>query len=341
MQLDETAEAAPILVTGATGFAGGHLALRLARNGRKVRALVRPSAKTEHLRAAGVELVEGDLRHAADVDVAAAGCGLIYHIGAVYRTASHPDSYYREVNTGGTVNVLEAARKHGVARTVHCSTVGVHGDVKEFPCTEESPFNPGDIYQETKLAGELAAQQAFKAGLPGVVFRPAAMYGPGDLRFLKLFKSVNDGRFVMFGSGETYYHLVYIDDLVDGILLCGEHPAALGGTFIIAGDRWTSLNEWVAEIAQALNVPKPKLRLPYWPLEAAAVACEAVCKPFGLEPPLHPRRAHFFKKHRAFSIERARQVLGYDPKITVAEGVRRTAAWYVEEGLIAPKKAAA
>ena len=335
------ADTAPILVTGATGFCGGHLAVRLAQSGQVVRALVRPTAKTDHLRAAGIELVSGDLTKRGDVERAAAGCQKIYHIAAVYRVAGYPDSYYEDVNVGGTVNVVEAAKKHGVARTIHCSTIGVHGDVKVVPCTEDSPFNPGDIYQRTKLAGEQVAQAAFKAGLPGVVFRPAGMYGPGDLRFLKLFKSISKGRFVMFGSGQTFYHLVYIDDLIDGILLCGEHPAALGGTFIIAGERWVSLNDWAAEIATALGVPTPKLRLPYWTLGAAAVACDAVCRPFGLEPPLYPRRAHFFKKHRAFSIEHAKQVLGYAPKVTVAEGVRRTAAWYVEQGLITREASAA
>jgi nucleoside-diphosphate-sugar epimerase len=332
---------APILVTGATGFAGGHLALRLRKNGHQVRALVRPTGKTDHLQAAGVELVTGDIRNRADVVEAAAGVEKIYHIAAVFRTASHPDSYYEDVNVGGTLNVLEAARQHGVGRTIHCSTIGVHGDVQEFPCTEDSPFNPGDIYQRTKLEGENAAQAAFKAGLPGVVFRPAGMYGPGDLRFLKLFKSVNDGRFIMFGSGETFYHLVYVDDLVDGILLCGEHPDALGGTFIIAGDRWVSLNEWVGEIAKALGVPKPRLRVPFWPLAAGAALCEGVCRPLGIEPPIHRRRASFFIKHRAFSIEKARRVLGYAPKVSLADGIRQTAAWYVENGHITRRKAAA
>ena len=213
MAADDEGRRPPILVTGATGFAGGHLALRLRKNGHQVRAFVRPTGKTDHLQAAGVELVTGDIRNRADVVEAAAGVEKIYHIAAVFRTASHPDSYYEDVNVGGTLNVLEAARQHGVARTIHCSTIGVHGDVQEFPCTEDSPFNPGDMYQRTKLEGENAAQAAFKAGLPGVVFRPAGMYGPGDLRFLKLFKSVNDGRFIMFGSGETFYHLVYADDL--------------------------------------------------------------------------------------------------------------------------------
>ncbi len=341
MEPETPATDAPILVTGATGFAGGHLALRLRKDGHKVRALVRDGAKVDHLQAAGVELARGDLRQAADVDKAVAGCAKVYHIAAVYRTASHPDSYYEDVNVGGTVNVLEAAQKHGVERTIHCSTIGVHGDVQEFPCTETSPFNPGDIYQETKLAGEMKAQDAFKAGLPGVVFRPAGMYGPGDLRFLKLFRSVNNGRFVMFGSGETFYHLVYADDLIDGILLCGTHPAALGGTFIIAGDRWVSLNEWVGEIAATLGVSPPRLRLPFWTLSAASTACETLCKPFGIEPPLHHRRASFFIKSRAFSTERARTVLGYAPKVTLKEGIRRTADWYVEQGLITRRGKAA
>jgi nucleoside-diphosphate-sugar epimerase len=324
--------AAPVLVTGATGFAGGHLALRLRRLGHPVRALVRPAARTGHLQAAGVDLVEGDLRRPDDVLRAAEGVATIYHIAAVYRTAGHPDSYYRAVNVGGTEHVLAAAAKHRVARTVHCSTVGVHGDVKEIPCAEDSPFNPGDIYQETKLAGELKAQAAFAGGLPGVVFRPAAIYGPGDLRLLKLFKTIADRRFRMFGSGETFYHLVAVDDLVDGILLCGTHPAALGRTYILAGERWVTLNELAQEIAAALDVPPPKGHLPYWPLAAGAALCEAVCKPLGIEPPLHRRRAAFFVKHRAFSIARARQELGYAPKVTVAEGVRRTAAWYCAQG---------
>jgi len=329
----------PVLVTGATGFAGGHLALRLRRLGHPVRALVRPTAHTAHLQAAGVELLVGDLCRPDDVLRAAEGVAIIYHIAAVYRTAGHPDSYYRAVNVGGTEHVLAAAERHRVARTVHCSTIGVHGDVKEIPCTEDSPFNPGDIYQETKLEGELKAQAAFAAGLPGVVFRPAGMYGPGDLRFLKLFKTIFDRRFRMFGSGETFYHLVYVDDLVDGILLCGTHPAALGRTYILAGERWVTLNELAGEIAAALGVPPPKGRLPYWPLAASAVVCEALCKPLGIEPPLHRRRASFFVKHRAFSIARAQQELGYAPKVTVAEGVRRTAAWYLEHGHLGRKAA--
>jgi dihydroflavonol-4-reductase len=329
----------PVLVTGATGFTGGHLARRLAGRGHRVRALVRPGRPVDHLRIHGIELIEGDITDAEDVARAAQGVATIYHLAALFRTAGHPNGYYREVNVRGTENVLAAAARHGVARTVHCSTIGVHGDVQEIPCTEDSPFNPGDVYQETKLEGELTAQAAFAAGLPGVVFRPAGIYGPGDLRFLKLFKTVHNRSFLMFGTGETLWHPVYIDDLIDGILLCGEHPAALGRTYILAGKRWVTLNEWVHGVAAAVGTPPPWGRLPYWPLAAGAALCEALCKPLGIEPPLHRRRAAFFIKHRAFSIARAEAELGYDPRVPMAEGLQRTADWYRKQGYL-PRRAA-
>lgn len=329
----------PVLVTGATGFTGGHLALTLRRQGAPVRALVRPGAKVAALEAAGVELVEGDLRNAEDVERAAKGVERIYHIAALFRTAGHLDSLYHEVHVTGTEHVLAAGRKHDVARVVHCSTIGIHGDVKEIPCTEDSPFNPGDVYQRTKLEGELVAKRAFDAGLPGAIVRPAGIYGPGDQRFLKLFRTIDSGRFRMFGSGETLWHPVYIDDLVQGLLLAGEHPAATGRTYIIASERWVTLNALVAGIADALGVPRPHGRLPFWPLEVGAVLCEALFRPLGIEPPLHRRRVAFFVKNRAFSIERAKRELGYTPKVPVEEGLKRTAAWYVEAGYL-PRRAA-
>ena len=325
----------PVLVTGATGFTGGHLALRLRRLGHPVKVLVRPGARTAHLAAAGCHLVEGDLRHAADVARAAEGVARIFHIAALFRTAGHADGEYDDVNVGGTEHVLRAARRHGVARTVHCSTIGVHGDCQEIPCTETSPFNPNDIYQETKLKAELVARAAFDAGLPGVIFRPAGIYGPGDLRFLKLFKSVHNRTFRMFGSGETLWHPVYIDDLVDGILLCGWHEGAPGRTYILAGERYVTLNELISGIADALGVTPPGGRLPFWPLSAGAVLCEAVCRPLGIDPPLHRRRVAFFVKNRAFAIERARTELGFAPRVDLALGLRRTAGWYFAEGHLA------
>jgi nucleoside-diphosphate-sugar epimerase len=324
----------PVLVTGATGFTGGRLVRVLRERGVPVRALVREGSRSAWLAEAGVELVTGDLRDADAVRRAAAGVERIYHIAAVYRTAGHPDSYYRDVNVGGTVNVLEAARQHGVARVVHCSTVGVHGDVSVIPSDENAPYNPGDIYQVTKLEAEERARAAFAAGLPGAVVRPAGIYGPGDLRFLKLFKGIYRRRFLMLGSGETLYHLTYVDDLVEGILLCGEHPAALGQVYILCGDGYLTLNELAAEVARAVGREPPRWHFPLAPVLAAAVVCEAVCRPLRIDPPLHRRRVEFFVKDRAFTHEKARRELGWAPKVPLAEGIERTARWYLEQGLL-------
>jgi nucleoside-diphosphate-sugar epimerase len=323
-----------VLVTGVTGFTGGALALELARRGHRVRGLVRSREGLARLIEAGIEPRDGDIRDADAVARAAEGVERIYHIAAVFRSAGHPDSYYEDVNRGGVANVIAAARRHGVARVVHCSTMGVHGHLSEIPGDETSPFNPGDIYQETKLAGERIASAAFQDDVCGAIVRPMGIYGPGDLRFLKLFRAIRRGRFVMVGSGETLYHFAYIDDLVEGFILCGEHPDAPGGTYLIGGDDYITLNEFTGLIAEAVGARPPRWRIPVWPVMAAGAVCEAVCRPLGLEPPLHRRRVAFFTKDRAFSNEKARRELGFEPRIDMREGIRRTARWYFDQGLL-------
>jgi nucleoside-diphosphate-sugar epimerase len=220
-----------------------------------------------------------------------------------------------------------------VRRVVHCSTVGVHGDVEQPPATEEAPLRPGDIYQETKLAGERAAREAAQAtGIELVVARPSGIYGPGDRRLLKLFRGVARRRFVILGRGEIFYHLTYIDDLVEGFRLCGTVPAAAGRTYILAGGEVGTLKELVALIARESGVKPPWLRLPVWPFWLVGAACEAVCVPLRIEPPLYRRRVDFFTKSRAFDITRARKELGYAPKVGLREGVRRALEWYQLKG---------
>lgn len=332
--LDHQTERPRVLVTGATGFTGGHLARTLRQRGYRVRALVRDAQRASDLEAQGIEIAPGDLTSADDVLRAAQGCAAIYHIAALYRSARHGDQVYRDVNVGGTRHVLDAADRRGVGRVVHCSTVGVHGDIQSVPADESAPFSPGDIYQQTKLEGEMLAAEAFKGGLGGCVFRPVGIYGPGDTRFLKLFKTIHTGRFRMFGRGDVLYHLTFIDDLVDGIIRCGEVPAAQGQTYILAGPRYTTIGELADRVAEAVGVPRPRGRLPMWPLKLAATLCETACKPLGIEPPIHHRRLDFFIKDRAFSSEKARRELGYEPKIDLPEGLKRTADWYFDQGLL-------
>ncbi len=322
-----------VLVTGATGFTGGHLARQLVKDGYEVAALVRDTSRASDLERAGVRIFPGDIKHADDVQRAADGAGVVYHIAAIYRLAGLPADEYRAVNARAVARVIVGAARAGVRRVVHCSTVGVHGDVEHPPATEEAPLRPGDVYQRTKLEGEAAARDAgSRTGVEIVIARPTGIYGPGDRRLLKLFRGVARRRFVILGRGDIYYHLTYIDDLVRGFVLCGETPAAAGRTYILAGGEVTTLEELAALIAQEAGVRPPWLRAPVWPFWLAGAACEAICAPFGIEPPLHRRRVDFFTKSRAFDISRARQELGFAPRVGLREGIRRTLAWYRDAG---------
>ena len=320
-----------VLVTGATGFTGGHLARSLAA-AHPVRALVRDPARAADLKASGIEILQGDIRDPRTLQAAVSGVDVVYHIAAIYRSAGVPDETYRAINRTAVGELVKAAAAAGVRRVVHCSTVGVHGDVDHPPANEDAPLKPGDIYQVTKLEGEdLARETAARSGIELTIARPSGIYGPGDRRLLKLFKNVVR-RFPILGSGQIYYHLTYIDDLVEGFRLCGEHPAAAGRTYILAGGEVTTLVELMTLIAGAAGVRPPSLHLPVWPFWMAGAACEAVCVPFGIEPPIYRRRVDFFTKSRAFDITRARTEIGYEPRVGLRDGIARTLAWYREHG---------
>ena len=323
-----------VLVTGATGFTGGHLARTLAARGDAVSALVRGSSPAAAaLSAAGVALVEGDLRDAAALARATTEVDVVYNIAAIYRQAGLKDAEYRAVNATAVGALVEAAARNGVRRVVHCSTVGVHGDVEHPPANEDAPLRPGDIYQQTKLEGErLAREAAARTGIEVTIARPSGIYGPGDRRLLKLFGGVVHRQWATFGAGTIYYHLTFIADLVDGFRLCATHSAAANRTYILAGGEVTTLNELVELVAFEAGVPTPRRHLPIWPLRAAAVVCEAICAPLGVEPPLHRRRVEFFTKSRAFDITRARAEIGFDPRVGLRDGIRRTLDWYRQHG---------
>jgi nucleoside-diphosphate-sugar epimerase len=319
-----------VLITGATGFTGGHLARTLASRGYAVRALVRDPARATSLTGfSGIELAVGALEDRASLDRAAEGIDVVYHIAAIYRQAGLPEARYRAINATAVRSVIEAAAAAGAKRVVHCSTVGVHGDVEHPPANEDAPLRPGDVYQRSKVEGEAAARQAAAdCGIAVVIARPTGIYGPGDRRLLKLFRGVARRRFFVLGHGQIYYHLTYIDDLVEGFRLCGETPAAAGRTYILAGAEVTTLDELVKLVAEEAGVAPPRLHLPVWPFWAAGAVCEMLCAPFGVEPPLYRRRVDFFTKSRAFDITRARVELGYEPRVGVREGIRRTLEWY-------------
>ena len=321
-----------IALTGGTGYTGSRLIERLRARGHEVTALARPGSPRS-VADPEVAWVEGELSRPDALARLVEGAAAVAHVAAVYRTAGHPDAYYRDVNVGGTERLLEAAARAGVGRFVHTSTVGVHGDVRNPPADESAPFEPGDVYQETKAEAESMAMRFHRErGLPVVVVRPGAIYGPGETRLLKLFRAIARRRYAVVGSGRPHYHLVYIDDLLDGYERALSHPAAPGEAFIVAGPRSVSQTELARTIARHTDGRVLPVHIPVAPIHLAGDLCEAICVPFEIEPPLHRRRVDFWTKNRSFSIEKARRVLGYEPRVDVDEGIARTAAWYRQAG---------
>ena len=170
--------------------------------------------------------------------------------------------------------------------------------------------------------------------IPAVVFRPAGIYGPGDLRFLKLIKAINARKFVMLGRGTVQYQLVFVEDLVDGILLCGTSPSAPGNIYILTGEPPVTLNHLVEMIAGVLKVPSPRWHFPVAPVYVAGYLCELLFKPLKINPPLYRRRVDFFRKTRAFDISKAKRDLGFSPRIGLQAGLETTISWYRQMSLL-------
>jgi len=322
-----------VLVTGANGFTGSYLCKNLLRRGDHVRALVRRKSDLSLLKDVDVEYFYADISNGQPLDEAMKGIDVVFHIAALYRTEGVPKRVFYEVNVDGTERLLMAAKAASVSRFVHCSTVGVQGEIKNPPANELAPFNPGDHYQLSKMEGELLARRYFKERqLPGTIVRPVGIYGPGDSRFFKLFNFIHNGKFRMIGDGKVLYHMTYVEDLVEGIILAGEKDEALDEVFTIGGDEYVTLAELVDHISKILGKPVSQKSIPVWPVWVGGVICEMICRPLRINPPLHRRRLDFFIKDRAFDISKAKKLLGYQPKVKLEEGLRRTAKWYAEQG---------
>ena len=330
-------EAVKVLVTGANGFVGSRLAQYLLEQGCAVRGLVRPGSDRSLMEGLTCEIVEGDVCDRESLDRAVAGCEKVFHIAALFRKAAYGEEMFKEVNVRGVDNVLDAAAAAGVGHVVHCSTIGVLGSIKPNVLADErTPYAPSDAYQRSKMEGEqLALKRAKEKFEPITVIRPAMIYGPGDLRWLKLFRGIARRQFVMIGSGRTLCHYIYIDDLVRAFWLAAQAgPKGYGQVYTIAGDGPYSLNKAFGEIADAIGKPLWPVKIPVAPVYYAGALCEAICHPFGIEPPLYRRRVGMFTHNRSFNCEKARKELGFTPEVPWRDGVRRTLAWYREKGLL-------
>ena len=326
-----------VFVTGGTGFAGSHLVKRLVKEGHDVKALARTSSNTENLEKLGVDIIRGDITDRDVIFEAIKGADWVFNIAAAFRKANLSEKDFYDVNYEAVKHELDACARHKVKKFIHCSTIGVVSSVSNPPADETTPASPGDAYQASKYAAELEVlKQSKERSIPATVIRPCAIYGPGDLRMLKLFKMIAKKRFVFFGNGKVHLHTVFIDNLIDGFMLAAQNDKANGNVFIIGDERYVTLKELAAIIAREFGVRQPNIHLPYRPAEEIAKLVEFSYRKLKIkkEPPIYKRRIAFFKKNRAFSIEKAKTILGYHPKVDLETGISLTAKWYIKNGFI-------
>jgi nucleoside-diphosphate-sugar epimerase len=324
----------PVLVTGATGFTGSVLVRKLVDAGLKVSAVARKSSNLEPLKDLPITWFRGEVFDEDVMSVALEGQEYVFHVAAAFREAKSVEQDYWNVHVKSTQIIAENILKNThFKRFVHISTFGVHGHIASPPATEEYPFGPGDGYQRTKLEAELWLNDfAQKNNINYTILRPAAIYGPGDRRLLKLFKMATKPFFPLLGQGKCMYHLVHVEDLTNAFIIAATHPKAQGETFVIGGDEAIPIAEIAKIIADYFNVRTRIVRLPIAPFFLAADICEFVCKPFKIEPPIYRRRVAFYSKDRHFDVSKMRNVLGYTPRFSNKEGLIQTAEWYVQQG---------
>jgi nucleoside-diphosphate-sugar epimerase len=259
------------------------------------------------------------------------GIDVVYHLAAAQHEANVPNQRFWDVNVTGTENLLEASVAAGVARFVHGSTIGVYGTALDGCLDEQSPVHPDNIYGVTKLAAETRVL-ALREEFPVVIIRIAETYGPGDRRLLKLFKAIQKKVCFSIGSGKNLHHLIYIDDLVEGLCMAGTVKDAVGQVFVLAGKEPLTTAAMLETIARQLGTRIPAFHLPLSMFLAAAILLENTCRPLGIQPPLHRRRLDFFRKNFVFSQQRSAKLLGFTPRIAFEQGVAETARWYRARG---------
>jgi nucleoside-diphosphate-sugar epimerase len=319
-----------MFVTGATGFIGAHFVECALEAGHDVIGLYRSGREKHgevlaHLRDRGAELLRGDILGPDTFADAMSGVECVCHFAAAFREPGAGEPFFNRINVEGTANVARAAASHGVQRFVHCSTAGIYGQRVDGVITENTPAQPWNSYERSKLAAEDEVRQAAdSSGMQYVILRPTAVYGPGDERLMKLFRSVEKGRFPLFGAGDGRRHMIYVTDLAEAFLRACVSPAAANQELIVAGPKAVPLRDLLETLAQAANRRDFGPRLPLGPMLALAGFIEDLCARFNVNPPLYRRRMDFYLNDAAFDSHRAQETLDWEPKVDLPEGFAAT-----------------
>jgi ornithine--oxo-acid transaminase len=327
------------LVTGASGFIGGHLAQRLVQDGYQVRCLVRSRSDTSLLGELDVEIAEGDLESAGSLTRAAEGCRYVLHCGALVSDWA-PAKEIAGINVGGTRNMLEASVKASVERFIHFSTTDVYGYPGGAAIDETyAATRFTNWYAQTKLAAEAEVLRVGEAhALDTVILRPATVYGPRSKEVVgEIARAMRGGNMLLVDRGSAVAGLCYVDNLIDAALLALRHEAAPGQAFNATDGLDTTWKEFTDGLAQGLGCSQVRWSLPYWAANGIGFSLEhgyrLLHRTTHLNvPPLLSRQAvHVLGRNQSFSNRKARELLGWEPRVDYAAGLEATLAWLKAE----------
>jgi nucleoside-diphosphate-sugar epimerase len=325
------------LVTGATGFIGGQIATRLVRDGYRVRCLVRASSNTAALRALDVELAVGDLTSPGSLAAAVQGCRFVLHSGALVSDWATIDEI-RKINVVGTRNVLEAAAAALVERVVHVSSTDVYGYPGGNGVEENHPQTRfGNWYAATKRAAETEVR---RGGVAHVIVRPATVYGPGSDDVVgEMARAMRGRQMLLVGGGRANAGLSYVENVVDAVVLALASERALGQAFNVTDGLDITWKRFLGDVADGLGYAQPRLSMPYGVAYGIGSTLEYGYRVLrgitGLSTrPLLSRQAvQVLGRNQDFSNRKAREVLGWEPRVSYAAGLEATLAWLRATGL--------
>ncbi len=319
------------LITGGTGLVGHHLITALQQRGDTVRALVLPSEETRWLEERGVTVYRGDIRDPDTLIAPMQNVNTVFHLAAMQGLWVPIEKYYA-VNVTGTENVCRAALKAAVRRIVHVSSWTIYGMDRGWPLTEDvAPAPRNDPYWVTKAQGDVLVQRMIaEERLPAAIIRPGTIFGVGDrLNFGRTADKIRAGKGLLLGSGRNSLPLVYVTDVVLGLLLCADYENAQGQTFNITNDQPLTQEEFLAAIAQDLETTPPRFHVPYAAAYAIASAAERVVPLNSSKHPIVTRHGvTLYGTDNRHAIDKARRELGYEPQVSIREGVQLACAWY-------------
>ncbi len=319
-----------VLITGASGFIGGHLVDRNLAKKNKVRAFVlKGDPGEEALRAKGVEIVYGDICDYESVKKAVSGCDIVFHCAAVV-TDWAPWKLFQDVTIGGTENICRAAHEAGVGRFVDMSTNDVFGRREDVVLDESYPLEKwGEPYPDSKIEAEEISWKYHKLGLPVTMVYPCWVYGVGDKTFVPLLADAIVKKDLIFWRKDVIVWPTYVENLVDLLMLISEDKRAVGNGYLVHDGESVTLQDFCVEIARTMGVPPIKTHIPYFLAYVASLGMELVWKIGRIKsrPLLTTYTVKNLGSRLKFSIAKAERELGWKPRVSYPEGMKRSMEW--------------